>query len=211
MIVNIFKHHFQLDHSGAAFWREEKILLIADVHLGKISHFRKHGSAVPQQAILENFDRLSLLVEKFKPKTICFLGDLFHSALNLEWKLFEEWVQQQTAKIVLIVGNHDIISPLEYEKIGVEVHQEWIFKKFLMTHHPETRDGFLNLCGHIHPGFRLQGLAKQHLKLKCFFRSENQLILPAFGEFTGVYLMKPTDQEKVYVCTDSEVIAVSKN
>ena len=86
------------------FWEEQNMLLISDVHLGKISHFRKYGSAVPQKAIAENFERLSRVVDLFQPKKICFLGDLFHSSLNLEWDLFENWMQEISAEVMLVVG-----------------------------------------------------------------------------------------------------------
>lgn len=206
MKIQILQQNFQFHPSGIAFWEEQQLLLIADVHLGKISHFRKHGSAVPQNAVLQNFDKLTEMVKKFQPKNICFLGDLFHSAKNAEWGLFEKWVEEQTAKVSLILGNHDIISPLLFENMGVRVFQELYIGKFKLTHHPEVQEAYFNICGHIHPGYRLTGLAKQHLKLKCFFRSKHQLILPAFGEFTGVFLMKPEPQDQIFVCAGTVVL-----
>lgn len=209
MKINIQNNHFQLACSGVSYWEEQKALLVADVHLGKISHFRKYGSAVPQSAIQTNFDRLDEAVTEFQPQKIIFLGDLFHSALNAEWNLFENWLQKQQAEIILIAGNHDIISPIHYEELGVKIHQELQIGNFRLTHHPEEKETDFNICGHIHPGYRLVGLAKQHLKLKCFFRSKNQLILPAFGEFTGAFLMKPEAEDQVFVCAQSEVIRVN--
>jgi DNA ligase-associated metallophosphoesterase len=209
LTITIQNNHFNLASSGVVYWEQEQMLLIADVHLGKISHFRKYGSAVPQTAIQNNFDKLSEAVKTFQPKKIVFLGDLFHSALNVEWNLFENWVKAQQAEIILVAGNHDIISPLHYEELGVKIVQELNIQKFRLTHHPEEQDETFNICGHIHPGFRLLGVAKQHLKLKCFFRSENQLILPAFGEFTGIFVLEPKEKDQVYVCTTSEVIQVN--
>ncbi len=209
MTIKILQNHFQLTCSGLAYWEEQETLLIADVHLGKISHFRKYGSAVPQSAIQANFDRLNKAVDQFQPQKIVFLGDLFHSALNAEWDLFENWIQQQQTEVILIAGNHDIISPMHYEELGVKIYEELQIENFRLTHHPREKEGSFNICGHIHPGYRLVGLAKQHLKLKCFFRSENQLILPAFGEFTGAFLMKPEAKDQVYVCAKSEVILVN--
>ena len=42
-----------LHHSGAIFIEKYSMLLISDVHLGKVTHFRKHGAAVPQNAVFE--------------------------------------------------------------------------------------------------------------------------------------------------------------
>lgn len=210
MTIKIQNQKFELHPSGAAFWKEKEILLISDVHLGKISHFRKFGSAFPSKAINANFLRLSEVVGKFQPKTLCFLGDLFHSNLNNEWKLFENWLGFVKAEVILIAGNHDIISPLKYEELNVRVHSEWQIGNFLFTHHPEKRKGFFNICGHIHPAYRLNGMGRQSLKLPCFFRRKDQLIFPAFGEFTGNYLMELKEGEEAYAITQKEVILISK-
>ena len=38
-----------LHPSGALFWEKKSLLMLSDVHLGKISHFRKFGAAIPAQ------------------------------------------------------------------------------------------------------------------------------------------------------------------
>lgn len=206
--IEINGQNFSMHPSGAMFWREKKMLLISDVHLGKISHFRKYGSAVPQNAIAENFERLTLVVEYFQPEKICFLGDLFHSSLNLEWDLFENWMQDISAEVLLVVGNHDIISEIKYEALGIGIYLELILENFLLTHHPEIREDYFNLCGHLHPGFKLNGAGRQQVKLSCFYKRQEQMVLPAFGEFTGNYWILPNVGDQVFVITKNEVILV---
>lgn len=191
------------------YWEERDVLLISDVHLGKISHFRKYGSAVPANAIAENFRRLTEVVDHFAPGKICFLGDLFHSYANIEWDLFTNWLKEVDAGVSLVVGNHDVISSLKYEEVGVEIFEELIIEDLLFTHHPEERTGFFNICGHLHPGYKLRGLGRQQLKLKCFYKSAHQLILPAFGEFTGNYWISPGEGEQIYAITKKEVFLVN--
>ncbi|MFL1894261.1 ligase-associated DNA damage response endonuclease PdeM [Aquimarina sp. 2-A2] len=206
----ILNNTFSFHPCGGLYWQETDMLLIADVHLGKVSHFRKHGSAVPQKAIQKNFDRLDAIIKQFDPAVITFMGDLFHSSLNSEWHLFETWVaKHQNRKMVLIAGNHDIISPLKYETLKIHISDEWAIGTFLLTHHPETRAGFFNFCGHIHPGVRLQGLGRQVLKLPCYFKTADQMILPAFGEFTGLYMLTPEATDEVFALTKDEVIKVN--
>ena len=207
--ISINQNTFSLHPCGVIFWEEQNMLLIADVHLGKVSHFRKFGSAVPAKAIHKNFSELTKVVKHFDPEIICFLGDLFHSSLNAEWPLFEDWVLQTQRKIVLIAGNHDIISPLKYEALGIQIHSEWVLNNFLLTHHPEEREGFFNFSGHIHPGIRLSGFGGRSLKLSCFFKTENQLILPAFGTFTGNFYLDPKPGDQVFAITKNEVILVT--
>ena len=200
---------FTMHCSGALFWEEKSTLVVSDIHFGKVSHFRKHAAGVPQKAIHKNFDLLETIVHQFKPKTICFLGDLFHSSINTEWHLFETWVTKTDAKLFLIAGNHDIISPLKYEALGIVVISEIVTQGFLFTHHPEEREGLFNFAGHIHPSVKLKGSGKQFLKLACFFKSNHQMILPAFGEFTGTYSLQPTKDNEVYAITKDQVLRVA--
>ncbi|WP_373057379.1 ligase-associated DNA damage response endonuclease PdeM [Zunongwangia sp. H14] len=209
MTIKINNNHFQFHPCGTAYWQEQDMLLISDVHLGKISHFRKFGSAVPHKAISKNFDELNAVTNRFQPGKVCFLGDLFHSVMNREWDLFEYWSKSVSAEIILVAGNHDVISPIKYEEIGISIFKELIIDNFLLTHHPEEREGFFNICGHIHPGFRLRGRGRQVLKLRCFYKSPHQLILPAFGEFTGNYMMQPEKEDKVFAITKNEVILIA--
>ena len=51
------------------------MLVISDVHLGKVSHFRKFGSAVPQNAIAGNFQKMNEVIAFFDASKIVFLGD----------------------------------------------------------------------------------------------------------------------------------------
>ena len=208
MEIEIENKNFILHSSGSVFWQDQNILLISDVHLGKIAHFRRHGLAIPENAIVENFNRLDEVVDLFSPEKIIFLGDLFHSKINTEWNLFAYWAHKTKAEIILVEGNHDIIDKQNYVDLNIKIHPELIIEEFLLTHHPTEKEGFFNFCGHIHPGIKLKDVGRQSLKLACFFRKENQLILPAFGEFTGNYFMKPNENDRVYAIANNEVIRV---
>lgn len=206
--LDIEGHRFQLHFSGALFWEDRSILIISDVHLGKVSHFRKFGAAVPQRAVQKNFTAMDEAIEAFKPKTVLFLGDLFHSYLNNEWKLFETWVISKSINFILVAGNHDIIPPIKYENIGIEIVQELLLDTFLLTHHPEERENYFNFSGHIHPAIRLNGMGRQSVRLPCFYKTGNQLILPAFGEFTGSFTMEPLEDCEVFALLGDAVLPV---
>ena len=206
--ISINNHDFVLHCSGALYWVQRRMLLISDAHLGKVSHFRKYGSAIPGGAIHKNFLKLDSALNYFEPESICFLGDLFHSELNNEWQLFHDWVERTNLPIVLVAGNHDIINPKKYHDINIQIVSEWVLDGFLLTHYPEEREELFTLCGHIHPAVELRGKGRQFLKLPCFFRSSSQMILPAFGEFTGTYVLEPAEGDKVYAITKDVVVEV---
>lgn len=204
--ITLNHNEFILHCTGAVYWVQKRLLLISDVHLGKVSHFRKHGAAIPGDIMYKNYQKMTDVIELFRPVGICFLGDLFHSTLNKEWDLFSGWVAQTNLPIVLIVGNHDIINPKKYDALGIKTASEWITDGFLLTHHPEEREGYFTLCGHIHPAVQLRGSGRQFLKFPCFFKTENQMILPAFGEFTGTHIIVPGKSDSIYLIVKDSII-----
>jgi len=207
--IQIKNQAFVLHCSGVVFWQEQNMLLVSDVHIGKVSHFRKYGMAVPEAAIFENFNRLREVCGFFNPGRIVFLGDLFHSKINNEWHLFSAWAKESSAEITLVEGNHDIIARRNYTDLGIQIFQELEIGGFLLTHIPEKTEGFFNFCGHIHPGIYLRGMGRQSLKLRCFFQTKDQMVLPAFGEFTGNFYIAPEEGDIVYAITGNEVLLVS--
>lgn len=202
---------FTMHSSGALFWNEKNTLLIADVHLGKVTHFRKNGFAIPNDALHKNFEKLIEVVDFFKASTILFLGDLFHSTKNNEWDLFVEWSEKCTCEVVLIAGNHDIIDAQNYINNGIKVIDYIRIDNFLLTHHPTEVEGMFNFSGHIHPGIVLRGLGRGHLKLPCFFQRKQQMILPAFGVFTGLGIMKPQKGDTIFAVTKEEIVLIRKS
>lgn len=210
MILDIHSNQFVLHPSGAIYWRETQTWLLADIHLGKVAHFRKNGIAVPRAAEGSFYQKIIFLLSLYPVKRILFLGDLFHSTQNNEWYLFEAWAKKQPYQMVLISGNHDLISPWKFESLGIQVITELQEGYFLFHHFPDQPTNSFLFCGHLHPGVKLTGTGKQLMKLPCFYHSPKQLILPAFGAFTGLHLLKPKTTDKVYVSTGKEVIEIEE-
>ncbi len=209
--VIIKNQTFLLHPLKAIFWQEQKTLLLADFHLGKASHFRKHGIAVPQQVMFSNYAKFTSILKSFPLKKVMFLGDLFHSDHNEEWEKFGSLLKGFSKyQFSLISGNHDIMAEKEYRKFNIEVLQEpYEIDNFLLSHHPmeQVPKSFYNLAGHVHPGIKLRGKAHQSLRLPCFYFSEDRGLLPAFGKFTGLGIIKPKKTDKVFApVSDKEVM-----
>lgn len=66
----------------------------------------------------------------------------------------------------------------------------------------------LYLCGHLHPGVELFGRGRQREQLACFWQRRNMLMLPAFGSFTGLHLIKPQQNDGIWGIADSEIVAL---
>ena len=206
--IKVKENHFILHPSGAVFWEEKKTLLLADVHLGKVAHFRKNGIAVPRKAEGVFYQKITALLLEFTIDRILFLGDLFHSFQNNEWLLFTAWVKKQAVSMILVEGNHDVIPAAQFEQIGLQVVDHLMEENFYFSHFPIEKKTHFVFCGHVHPGVTLKGNGLQKMKMPCFFQSSQQMILPAFGAFTGLYILSPKTGDQVYVTTGKEVMEI---
>src|SRR5688572_23724595 len=211
MDIDVVGEQMALLPQKALYWKKYKILLMADLHLGKINHFRKSGIAVPSKANDHNLELLIEVIRHSEPERIICLGDLFHSHYNPEWEVFGEVVKHFTGiSFELVMGNHDIMSERQYERKGIRVYDDLIIDSFLLTHHPmeEFPEHLYNLAGHIHPGVSLVGRGRQSLTLPCFYFGSRQGFLPAFGMFTGLARIAPKKDDKVFVVADNKIMLV---
>lgn len=187
------------------------MLILADPHLGKVTHFRKAGIGVPLEAKNENWRVLNELIEYFGPKRVYILGDLFHSNFNQEWIELESFMATyKDIEFHLVLGNHDILNTKVYEESRIQTSEKCVFENISFTHHPlENPDNErFNLCGHIHPSIRLAGKGLQSVKLPCFYIMEHQMILPAFGVFTGTKNLDIENATSIYGIAEGQILKI---
>ena len=199
--------------SEKALWiREFNSLLIADLHFGKAAHFRKAGIPISESVHHTDLDRLEILHHKLKPVHTYFLGDLFHSDWNEQWPRLDTFLKKfMGTQFHLVKGNHDILSSSAYSQSILRIHEKPLkLGQFILSHEPMTKieEGFLNICGHIHPGISLRGKARQSVKVPCFHLSGNILTLPSFGNFTGAISLKPKNQDQIWGISGERIIPV---
>lgn len=214
MEVEILGEQVELMPQKAVWLKRRSTVLLADLHFGKVNHFRKSGIPVPPKANDRNTDTLISVLQTTKAERIIFLGDLFHSHYNNEWEVLGQ-VRRHFAicSFELVLGNHDILSALQYERNNMVVHiEQYQLGNFLLTHEPlqAVAPGTYNLSGHVHPAVRLRGIGKQTITLPCFYFGKQQGILPAFGSFTGLARIIPKKDDRIFVIADHKVIAYTQ-
>lgn len=196
----------------AAYWESARVLLLADLHLGKAAHFRRAGIAAPGAIEDANMDRLISLLLDFKPRRVLILGDLFHSDYNPVWESFAALVRQFHAiRFELVIGNHDIMEAEHYLRAGLHLYPlEYREGPFLFSHHPlsEFPGDCYNLAGHLHPGVLLRGPGRQRLRFPCFHFGRRAGVLPAFGTFTGLAIQKPEVADQCFIIAEDKVLRV---
>jgi DNA ligase-associated metallophosphoesterase len=214
MGMQIKLHHqtFSLLPQKALFWHEQQALLVADMHVGKAAHFNKQGIPVPSAAYQNDLDILQRLIHEHQAKELIILGDLFHSELNDEFHEFVQWVKAQPHVLfTLIKGNHDIYTENWCTQAGISFVDEVSRGSFLLLHEyiQPTAPAKYIISGHIHPCVAVHGKARQSLRLPCFYVGETNMILPAFGQFTGMKSMdKKFKGDKFYAIAGQEVMPI---
>lgn len=212
--VNIQHQRFWLLPEKAIYWQKKKTLLVADLHIGKSGHFRKHGIAVPKEVNRSNLENLSEILKQTSTEHLVILGDLFHSNINKEWQEFIQWRKQyRKLEVSLVIGNHDILKKENYHSGIINLFKKMTMGPFLMVHDLEEFEHLREtnkymLSGHIHPAVKLKGKGRQTIKLPCFYFNNEYGILPAFGRFTGTYAIDPQEDDNVFVIADSKVMGV---
>ncbi|CAN5589004.1 ligase-associated DNA damage response endonuclease PdeM [soil metagenome] len=179
----------------ALWWPADGTLFIADLPLGKAATYRALGQPVPGGTTQENLLRLDALLARHGPRQLVFLGDFLHVVQARTPALLERlaaWrARHAHVAMTLVRGNHD--SRAGDPPAGLEiavVDEPWLVGPFACCHHPQLHPTHFVLAGHLHPVCTLHGAGRDRLRLPCFVQDSRQAILPAFGEFTGGWLME---------------------
>lgn len=188
----------------ALFWDQNKTLIISDLHIGKTAYFRKNGIPVSSDILQNDLQRLDFLIDYFKAQELIVVGDFLHAGKNADFQIFESWRKiNNSLKITLIKGNHDIKKADFLHDLDIVIIDDFLLlEPFTFIHIPENRANQFSISGHLHPGVTVQLEKRKSVRLPCFRVSKNQLILPAFSEFTGL------DTKS---CEDFDCIAFTEN
>ncbi len=201
-----------------AVWRAQtRDLFVADVHLGKAAAFRAVGIAAPSGTTRENLARLDALIDALDPRRLIVLGDLFHARAAFAGPTLEEacaWRARRAGlAITLVTGNHDARAGRPPVALGLDLVPDPIEIDGLeCRHHPldAPGEGPPALAGHWHPVARLHGPGHDRLRLPCFHMRGRQLVLPAFGEFTGGARVEADRETALAAVAGDRLIAIPR-
>jgi len=182
-VVNFSDQEFELHSCGGIFWPSQKIYIISDLHFEKGSSYSPFGSFLPPYDTSETLEKLAYSCEKIRPETILFLGDVYHDKMSesrMNKQDWDAWNKILTDyQIIWVEGNHDPNSAPE----NIDNHIEYKREKIHFRHVAEN-DTFAEISGHYHPVVEINH-KQQKIRRPCFIVSENKIILPSYGTFTG--------------------------
>jgi hypothetical protein len=173
------------DPAGALYWPEEKLLIVADLHLEKGSSFAARGVLLPPYDTAATLARLSRLIERYVPRVVVALGDSFHDgggpARMDEISRVVLKALQRGRDWVWIAGNHD---PDPAKNIGGRFADVLALGALTFRHEPAPERGEGEIAGHLHP-MACVARRGRAVKRRCFACDGRRAVLPAFGAYTG--------------------------
>jgi uncharacterized protein len=187
------QHHIELaglafvpDLSGALYQPDEKLLLVADLHLEQGAALARRRLHVPPYDTAQTLSMLERVLADIKPKRLIMLGDSFHDAAAADLVPSTDAARLsalcQGLDVVWISGNHD---PHAHTTFGGTCVDELSFAGISLRHIPaRLAADESEIAGHLHPGASLEQRGTT-LRGKCFASDHRRIIMPAFGSYTG--------------------------
>lgn len=193
----------QLFAQRALHWPGRRLLVIADLHLGKDDVFRSAGIALPSGGTQADLSRLSELLEHTQATRLLVLGDFIHGTAGVaRWR--EAWHAFRTRHPIavdVVLGNHD--RGLDAAGLDIEVIAERLSEgPFRFSHEHEAGGAGICISGHVHPVVRLKALGAS---FPVFHLQQGGLVLPAFSAMTGGW--KVSTQDAWLACVHGHVMA----
>lgn len=200
-----------LSSERALYLPSDDALVISDLHLGKATHFQQNGLAIPGLIAKQDLIRLENLVNRYVPSKVIVAGDFFHAAHNREWDLFCRWKKKwRNLSFHLVKGNHDRLKDTDYAEAGLNTSNDCLNMRLCCIRHIPSKSTpqKFEISGHIHPGILLKGMGRQTIRVPCFVVRENQLILPAFGRFTGLDTRYPRADDSIFTLVEDDIVEI---
>lgn len=187
-------------------------LLVADLHLGKPASFRAGGIPVPEGVTANDLGRLDRLIDATGVSRVVVLGDLAHDRGVLDpvtIGLITDWRERHHAVAMeLVPGNHDrrLDDPgaIGFKVLDERCHLDGID----LVHAADENENAPTLGGHVHPCVRLSMFRGDRMRASCFWFRGRTGLLPAFGSFTGGYVISPGPGDDVFVVGPDEVVPI---
>ena len=181
--IEFYNHKLQINKEGILFWLEKEIAIVSDLHLEKGSSFASTGQFIPPYDSEETLKKLLNVIDNYKVKKVILLGDTFHDKdafhrMQSKVKfLFEELIKNY--EVIFILGNHENKMKID----SINFYQEYVVDNVRFIHEA-VQENINQISGHYHPVASIKVSSKK-ITTKCLIHTNNHIILPSFGVFTG--------------------------
>jgi len=173
------------DPAGALYWPDERLLVVADLHLEKGSAFAARGVLLPPYDTVSTLRQLAILIERYAPRLVIALGDSFHDgggpSRMADVGRVALTALQRGRDWLWIAGNHD---PDPADGIGGRFADVLALGALTFRHEPSPHPCDGEISGHLHPLARVARRGRA-VSRRCFAGDGRRLVMPALGAYAG--------------------------
>ncbi len=209
------------------YLKKEKILVLADMHIGYEEALNKQGLLLPRFQFSDLVKRLKRILKQVKPKLIIINGDIKHEFGQIsetEWRQTLRVLDFLTRKanVILLKGNHDTILGPIAKKRNLEIKDYFVVDKIYICHGhyvPEDEDfkkAKILITAHEHPAVGIREYPRVE-RFKCFllgkYKNKKLIVQPSLNpvvEGTDILSEKPLSPFLQQNIDNFEVFVVEK-
>lgn len=215
MTIVIRGEPFELLPERCLFWPAHRLLVVADLHLGKSETFQQSGLCLPSQSHRADLTALTRAIHRTQATRLLFLGDLVHAVAGVTEAVrrqFARWLDSFHGEVAVVLGNHDAGLAKRWPREWTRAvrHPRVMIDAVGFQHEPVSRrraGGPFLWVGHVHPMIALKR-GPDRLRLPGFVISRSQGMLPAFSSVSGGSDMRLTPRLRAFVVGDGQVYEV---
>src|SRR2546422_124258 len=171
----------------ALFLRDERTLVISDLHLGFEGALAEQGVSIPRFQRRVVLERLGKMLDRGKAEKVVIAGDFKH---EFSKNLVDEWVEvKQVLRFlkdrvtpILVRGNHDNYLATILGDLNLTLHPRADLGGYTIVHgHEEVSTLHPIIMGHEHPAVKLKDELGAVVSVPAFLVTERLMVLPAFS------------------------------
>ncbi|MFP4170673.1 MAG: metallophosphoesterase [Methanomassiliicoccales archaeon] len=190
-----------LTSDGCVTVNHGETLVIADLHIGYEGSLEEAGLHLPKVQTDDLRDRLLAVMDKYEPSRIVVLGDFKHEFsrnLSQEWRDVRSILSfmGEYAEVVLVRGNHDNYLATITSRMDIPLLDSYRVGDLTLVHGHRDCAARPLVMGHEHPSVKIRDSVGASIKLPCFLRWGEVLVLPAFSPLslgTDLSVARPSD------------------
>ncbi len=171
----------------ALFLREERALVISDLHLGFEGALAEQGVSIPRFQRRVILERLGKMLDRVKAEKVVVAGDFKH---EFSRNLTDEWIEvKQVLRFlrdrvtpILVRGNHDNYLATILGDLNLPLQDRADLAGYTIVHgHEEVSTLHPIIMGHEHPAVKLKDELGAVVSVPAFLVMEGLIVLPAFS------------------------------
>ncbi len=171
----------------ALFLREERALVISDLHLGFEGALAEQGVSIPRFQRKVILERLGRMLDRVKAEKVVVAGDFKH---EFSRNLTDEWIEvkqvlrflAERVEPILVRGNHDNYLLTILGDLGLPLLDRADLAGVTIVHgHEDVSTLHPIVMGHEHPAVKLRDEVGATVSVPAFLVADRLIVLPAFS------------------------------